>query len=229
MVFASPGDGEPGFFRQSADGTGAVERLATIEATAGRPRAGNWSPDGSRLVFDVRAPPDIAILTTEGERSWTPLLATDASEGGGVLSPDGQWIAYASDETGRPEVYVQRFPDLGLRQPISTDGGVDPTWSPDGRALFYLGTRGGGGPDEMAVVTIDPGPPLSVGTPEVLFDYAPYVDFPGGGRQYDVDPNGQRFLMLSNTASGDGGAVLRPQINVVLNWTQELLERVPVN
>ena len=63
----------------------------------------------------------------------------------------------------------------------------------------------------------------------MLFDYAPYVDFPGGGRQYDVDPNGQRFLMLSNTASGDGGAVLRPQINVVLNWTQELLERVPVN
>ena len=95
------------------------------------------------------------------------------------------------------------------------------------RGTFYLGTRGGSGPDEMAVVTIDPGPPLSVGTPEVLFDYAPYLDFVGGGRHYDVDLNGQRFLMLSNT-SGDGGDVLRPQINVVLNWTQELLERVPV-
>ena len=166
----------------------------------------------------------------EGERSWTPLLATDASEIDPVISPDGQWIAYASDETGRFEVYVQRFPELGLRQQISTDGGLRPAWSPDGRALFYLGTRGGGGPDEMAVVTIDPGPPLSVGTPEVLFDYLPYYfDRRGPGRHYDVDPNGQRFLMLSNTTSGDGGTVLTPQINVVLNWTQELLERVPID
>ena len=123
---------------------------------------------------------------------------------------------------------MQRFPELGLRQQISTDGGMHPTWSPDGRALFYLGTRGGGGPDEMAVVTIDPGPPLSVGASGGAVRLRALFGLPWGGRQYDVDPNGQRFLMLSNTASGDDDTVLTPQINVVLNWTQELLERVPV-
>ena len=227
VVFASLGDGEPGLFRQSADGTGDVERLVTIEATV---RAGNWSPDGSRLVFDMLrgSAVDIGVLTMEGERSWTPLLETDAREFGPVISPDGQWIAYVSDDTGGLEVYVQRFPELGLRQPISTDGGMDPIWSPDGRALFYLGTRGGGGPDEMAVVTIDPGPPLSVGTPEVLFEHAPYVRGQGRGRQYDVDPDGQRFLIVSDAASGARGAALTPQINVVLNWHQELKARVPI-
>ena len=94
VVFASQGDGEPGFFRQSADGTGAVERLVTTEAT-GSPRAGNWSPDGSRLVFTlgagagVGADLDIGVATMEGERSWTPLLATDASEIDPVISPMG--------------------------------------------------------------------------------------------------------------------------------------------
>ena len=117
---------------------------------------------------------DIGVLTMEGERSWEPLLELEAVEFGPAISPDGQWIAYVSNETGRNEVYVQRFPDHGGRQPISTEGGLDPTWSPDGQALFYLGIRGGGGPDEMAVVTIDPGPPLSVGNPEVLFDDAGY-------------------------------------------------------
>jgi serine/threonine-protein kinase len=146
-----------------------------------------------------------------------------------MISPNGQWIAYVSKETGRPEVYVQRFPELGFRQQISTDGGTDPTWSPDGRALFYLTRTLGGGPDEMAVVTIDPGPPLSVGAPEVLFDHAPYQRRLAQGRQYDVDPDGQRFLMMLDAAAGDGGAVLRRQINVVLNWFEELNARVPVN
>ena len=213
VVFASQADGEPGFFRQSADGTGAVERLVTIEGSAASPRAGNWSPDGSRLVFGaMQAPPNIGVLTMEGERSWTPLLATDAAEFSPVISPDGQWIAYVSTETGRPEVYVQRFPELGLRQPISTDGGVDPVWSPDGRALFYLGTRGGGGVDEMAVVTIDPGPPLSVGTPEVLFEHAPYVGSQGQGRQYDVgQARDERPAVLDVVGRGGGRWRCSPQ------------------
>ena len=170
---------------------------------------------------------NIGVLTMEGERSWTRLIDTDAVEAGPRISPDGRWITYMSSDTGRWEVYVQRFPELGLRQPISTDGGMDPIWSPDGRALFYLGTRGGGDPDEMVVVTIDPGPPLSVGIPEVLFDIAPYVRDVGGGHQYDLDPNGQRFLMLTDAAPGDAGPALPPQINVVMNWFEELERLVP--
>jgi len=234
VVFASLGDGEPGLFRQSADGTGEVERLVNIEATRS-PRTGNWSPDGSRLVFDVQLPgnasTDFGVLTMEGERVWTPLLDTEEREIVPVISPDGQWIAYASTGPGQDglEVYVQRFPELGQRQPISTDGGMDPTWSADGRELFYLGSRGGGAPKEMAVVTIEPGPPLSVGAPEVLFDIAPYARRQGQGRQYDVDPDGQRFLMLSVGPPSDRRAVLEPQINLVLNWFEELQARVPLN
>ncbi len=97
------------------------------------------------------------------------------------------------------------------------------------QALFYLGTRGGGGPDEMAVVTIDPGPPLSVGNPEVLFDRALYRRGPGEGRMHDIAPDGQRFLMLAEPGTArETGAAITPQINVVLNWFQELTERVPV-
>ena len=172
---------------------------------------------------------DIGVLSMEGERSWEPLLETEALEYAPAISPDGQWIAYVSSDTGRHEVYVQRFPDLGERQQISTEGGIDPTWSPDGQALFYLGTRGGGAPDEMAGVTIDPGPPLSVGNPEALFDQAPYQRFPGDGRMYDIAPDGQRFLMLAQPGTArETGATITPQINIVLNWHQELLERVPV-
>ena len=219
VVFTSDRDGELGFFRKSADGTGEVERLATMEG-AGILRAYGWSPDGNSLVFNMNRPDvetgaDIGPLSMEGERSWVQLLESEVDELEPAISPDGQWIAYGSNDTGRNEVYVQRFPDLGERQQISTEGGIDATWSPDGQALFYLGTRGGGGPDEMAVVTIDPGPPLSVGNPEVLFDDTPYARPPGEGRQYDIAPDGQRFLMLSRQDASEAGAVVSPQINVV--------------
>ena len=229
VVFTSARDGELGFFRKSADGTGDVERLATIEGANGLV-ADSWSPDGSRLVFTLFAQGtggDIGVLSLEGDRSWEPLLETTRHEANPAISPDGQWIAYTSSDTGRNEVYVQRFPDLGERQQISTSGGGDPIWSPDGTALYYLGRRASG-EEAMAVVTIDPGPPLSVGSPEMLFDRTPYTRPFGPGRFHDIAPDGQRFLMLSSQAAGETGAVLRPQINVVLNWFQELTERVPV-
>ena len=231
VVFTSDRDGGLGFFRKSADGTGEVERLATIEGTEGRLRAYGWSPDGNSLVFDlVRSDTggDIGVLTMEGERSWEPLLELEAVEFGPTISPDGQWIAYVSDETGRLEVYVQRFPDLGERQQISTEGGVDPTWSPDGQALFYLGTGGNNQADDMRVVSIDPGPPLSVGNPEVLFDDSGYPRPAGQGRQYDIAPDDQRFLMVALPGTAETRATITPQINVVINWFQELTERVPV-
>ena len=161
----------------------------------------------------------------EGDDAWEPLVDTAASEGGAALSPDGQWMAYMSDETGRYEVYVQRFPALGERQQISTNGGLDPTWSPDGDALYYLDTGGGSDPRQMVRVSIDAGPPLSIGSPEALFAYDHF--HPGSGaRIYDIAPDGQRFLLLSGESDQGGTGV--PQINVVLNWFEELKERVPI-
>ena len=231
VVFTSAPDGAFGFYRKSADGTGDAERLVTIEA-ASQLRAGNWTADGSQLVFTLTTDDsgsDIGVLSMEDEPSWEPLFGTDADEYLPALSPDGRRIAYVSTETGQPEVYVQRFPDLGERQQVSTDGGIDPLWSPDGRALYYLGT-GGGAPDDMRVVSIEPGPPFSVGRPEVLFALGNFFGRPRGeGRYHDIAPDGQRFLILSGQGASEAGAPSSRQINVVLNWHQELLERVPVN
>ena len=107
VVFTSDRDGGLGFFRKSADGTGEVERLATMDG-ATRLRAYGWSPDGNSLVFDLfqdGPAEDIGVLTMEGEPSWVPLLDLEASEAVPAISPDGQRIAYASDETGRLEVF----------------------------------------------------------------------------------------------------------------------------
>ena len=229
VVYTADRDGDLGFYRKSADGTGEAELLVTIES-ASQLRAGNWTPDGSQLVFTITASgtSDIGVLSMEGEPSWEPLFGTDIDEYGPVLSPDGQWVAYVSTDTGQPEVYVQRFPDLGERQQISTDGGIDPLWSPDGRALYYLGT-GGGAPDDMRVVSIDPGPPFSVGRPDVLFSTVELLFRRprGEGRYHDIAPDGQQFLILSRQGASEAGAVAS-QIDVVLNWFEEVTERVPV-
>ena len=227
VVFTSSRDGARALFSKAADGTGEVELLRTFEG-GGALVSEDWSPDGKTLVFALIQPTtsgNIGLLSMEGDDAWEPLIDTAAGEAGAALSPDGQWMAYFSNETGRFEVYVQRFPALGERQQISTNGSLDPTWSPEGRALYYLDTGGGSDPRQMVRVSIDAGPPLSVGSPEVLFAYDHF--HPGSGsRIYDIAPDGQRFLLLSGE-SGQGGTG-QLQVNVVLNWFEDLKERVPI-
>ena len=215
VVFTSDRDGEVGLFRKSADGTGDVERLATVDGASSLV-SGSWSPDGNLLTFDlVRTDDDrdTGVLSMDSDPSWEPLLTAAAVEFGSAISPDGRWVAYTSNDTGRLQVYAQRFPNLSERQRISTDRGSVPTWSPDGRELFYYHSEG------MFAVTIASGSALSAGNPEVLFQGL-YYNL-GQGRNFDVAPDGERFLMIKETD--------RAGINVVLNWTQELLERVPVD
>ena len=169
---------------------------------------------------------DIGMLPADADQGWESLVATAANEYGAMLSPDGEWMAYGSDETGRFEIYLQRFPTLGERQQVSTNGGLEPKWSPDGQTLYYLGTAGGSEPRRMVGVRIDAGPPLSIGASEVLFAYDHF--HPGDtARYYDIAPDGQRFLLLS-WESGQGGPG-KLQVNVVQNWFAELKERVPVD
>ena len=133
-----------------------------------------------------------------------------------MFSPDGRWLAYASDESGRTEVYIRPYEGPGPKEQISTAGGNEPVWAPDGRELFY---RNG---DQMIVVDITTEPTFSAGTPRVLFErrYA-FTHRPDAPRNYDVARDGQRFLMIK---SEQEAAVT--QLNVVLNWFAELQRRV---
>ena len=113
-------------------------------------------------------------------------------------------------------------PELGDKRQVSVGGGLDPVWSPNGRELFYLRARPGGPADAVMVVAIETEPTVAPSSPEVLFEgvyHRPFI----GGRRYDLSPDGERFLMITV------GDQTTPQIHVVLNWFEELKERVPVN
>ena len=135
------------------------------------------------------------------------------------MSPNGRWIAYESDRSGRYEVYVERFPELGNREFISTDGGVQPRWSADGEELFYLDLQA----NRLMSVAVTGEPDLAVGRPRVISD-GRFFSYRGNSA-YDVTPDGS-FVIISRDGNAPGDDA-QPHINFVLNWHQELLERVP--
>jgi Tol biopolymer transport system component len=132
------------------------------------------------------------------------------------FSPDGHWIAYASLESGRSEIYVRPYPGPGGKYQISIEGGTEPVWNPKGKELFY---RAG---NKMTVVQVATQPAFSAGKPTVLFEGG-YVQTPRSLPNYDVSPDGQRFVMLRAAEQAQAPT----HINVVLNWFEELKRRVP--
>jgi hypothetical protein len=145
-----------------------------------------------------------------------------------TVSPDGKWIAYTSNETGRREVYIQSFPEPGLRSPVSNGGGMAPVWSPGGDELFYVIPPGatptiGGATvySGLVAVAVESGATPGVGDPELLFDTGQIREV--RLRNYDVSPDAKRFVMVTRTPVPPVEAIL------VQNWHQELPERVPIN
>ena len=160
----------------------------------------------------------ISLFSLESDRTVRPLIDTPFDDRRPALSHDGRWMAYQSNEAGRFEIYVLPYPDVGAgRWQISIDGGVSPVWAHDGTELIY---RNG---DAMMRVAVETDPAFVQGVPEVLFEGAYYY---GTGRSYDVAPDG-RFLMLKAGAEGDAPPP-STQIEVVVNWFEELKARVPV-
>jgi eukaryotic-like serine/threonine-protein kinase len=216
IAFQSNKEGPLNLFWQMADGSGGLERLTTGEYLQA---PHSWSPDGQLLAFIEVNPTtgiDIWVLRI-GDRKAQPFLRTPFNEGGPRFSPDGRWLAYVSDESGRNEIYVQPYPGPGGKWQISTEGGTETVWNRNGRELFY---RSG---DKMMAVDIATQPSFTVGKPRMLFkgQYVPTATTPPN---YDVSPDGQRFLMLKPAVQEQAAPT---QINVVLNWFEELKRRVP--
>jgi serine/threonine protein kinase/Tol biopolymer transport system component len=209
--------GAPGnLFWQPADGSGKAERLATADI-AQVPTS--WAPDGQVLAFvDVNPNTGRDIWTLKlSDRSLQPFLQTSFDEGAPAFSPDGRWLAYGSDESGRREVYVQPYPGPGGKWQISTEGGSEPTWNPNGRELFY---RNG---DKMLALDVTTQPTFSAGKAKLLFEGQYQPSATPSTRNYDVSADGQHFLMVK----ADEQEQSTSRINVVLNWFEELKRRVP--
>ena len=217
IIFTSNKEGQRNLFWQLADGSGGLERLATSESVQ---IPASWSPDGQVLAFsEVNVSTGYDIWTMRlSDRKVQPFLQTQFNEAAAQFSPDGHWLAYSSDESGRKEIYVQPYPGPGGKWQISTEGGVEPLWNRNGRELFYRSGK------KMMAVEIATKPGFSAGTPKMLFEGAyqslPTISTPN----YDVSPDGQRFLMLKPVESAQEAPT---QINVVLNWFEELKQKVP--
>ena len=226
VVFSSRRDGSPNVYWKAADGTGTVDRLTEGSTNM---RVNAVTPDGTRVITRESVPNrgfDLMVVTLDGDPATETLLSTEFNETNAAISPDGTSMAYESDASGQPEVYVRPFPDLeaGQRQ-VSTAGGRFPVWASDGDELFFLqGNR-------LMAAPVESGGSLPSGSPDVLFEANYYFGNLGGvglggGLHHDVAPDG-RFLMIKAGSQTDEDAP-PPQINVVLNWFEELKARVPV-
>jgi len=215
LAFSSDRSGAANLFVQAADGTGTAERLVTSPHHAD---PGSWSSDGRFLAYAEADPVtgwDVWALDIARGQA-TPVRRTAAAEQHPALSPGGRWVAYASDESGRFEVYVEAFPAGGKRLQLSVDGGREPLWAPDGRQLFY---RAG---DQLMSVRVTNDTALSAARPAKVLD-APYpYSTTFGNAGYAVAPDGQHFYFWRPAPQ----PATPTQINVVVNWLEELKARV---
>jgi Tol biopolymer transport system component len=195
-----------------ADGSEPTELLRKSDVNA---YPYDWTSDGRTLVFVEETADrgtDIGILSPGGEGAAQMLLSSAANEDEPALSPDGRWLAYTSDESGRREVFVRPFPGMGGRWKISTEGGFSPRWSRSGRELFYRDGR------DLMAVPVDGGKGFSAGRPRPLFKDTVPAWLNGG---YDVSTDGQRFVTMEIEQDGAKRVVM------LLDWFEELRRLAP--
>jgi hypothetical protein len=206
VAFASERDGPFSIYRKSANNEGTEEALLKSSMA---PRPTDWSRDGRFLlytVFDPKTGNDLWLLPLDGDRKPRPYLQTPFSESQGQFSPDGRWVAYTSNESGRPQVYVQPFPAAGGKWQISTAGGVQPRWRGDGKELFYIGLD-----RKLMAVEVKTGAKSEAGIPKPLFKLrvlpSPIIT------RYTAAADGKRFLISTAIDQESDSA-----FHVVLNW-----------
>lgn len=202
IVFSSDRNGVWNLY-QKATSSAAPEEVLLTSAYTKQPS--DWTRDGRYIIYgvaDAKTKGDIWVLPLFGDRKPFPYLHTEFNEADGKVSPNGQWLAYHSDETGRNEIYVQTFPSPGGKWQISTNGGNTPAWSRDGTELFFFGAD-----RRMMAVEVKSGSRFEASTPKPLFDLHDDLLY------YSVSKDG-RFLI----PAGVDPPVSEP-ISVVVNWT----------
>lgn len=217
VVYCSLREGSLDVLLRQADGTG--EESALVHS-ARHERVADWSSDGKHIVYEVsddwRAGRDIWYLEREESGDWEPrgFLETPFDECGPTFSPNGRYVAYVSDESGRDEVYVRAFPGGVPKVTVSRNGGTGPRWRQDGRELFYVEQN------TLVAVSVSTDPTFSVDGTTRLFELPGEVVLGDGAAPYDVSADGQRFVVAEPAGEAD-----EPSIRVVLNWFAEFRDR----
>jgi serine/threonine protein kinase len=205
-------------YQKTASGAGNSELVFHGGNFSNSTQVDDWSADGKFIVFSNRnekTKDDLWLLPMAGDRKPVPFLQTPSNENLAQFSPDGNWMAYQSDETGRYEIYVQHIPPNGTKFQISATGGASPRWRRDGKELFYLAP----GPKLMAL-SVKTGPVFEPAQARVLFESVPIAIAGGtGGFRFQPSPDGQRFLAL---VEAEGDLPAAPPITITTNWTMGL-------
>jgi eukaryotic-like serine/threonine-protein kinase len=211
IVFSSSREGVSSLYQKIASGGGNEEvLLKSSEAKV----PDDWSSDGQFIVYQTlnqKTRWDLWVLPMSGERQPFPFLQAEFNEQQAQFSPDRKWLAYTSDESGAPEIYVQTFPASGGRWRVSTGGGCQPRWRRDGKELFYIAVDG-----KLMAVDVKLGATFEAGVPKTLFGTRVFslTDF---RNHYAVTADGQRFLINSTIEETSA-----TPISVVVNWTADL-------
>jgi Tol biopolymer transport system component len=202
-------------------GRGDWQRLTEGERWRWSP---SWSPDGRSLAFERGGPPswDILIHYLE-DGQVVPFLTSGADEKFPEFSPDGHWLAYVSNESGREEIYITSFPGREQTLTVSRDGGQAPAWSRDGSRLFYY-SRPLDGKRSMMAVTVRQDTELSLGMPTSLFQLPEGV-VAIGTRTYELHPDGRRFVVGRWAKTDPPPPITR--VHLVHNWFAELERLAP--
>jgi eukaryotic-like serine/threonine-protein kinase len=203
--------GRDAVFARSFDGSGSEAQFIT--GVGGGIRPMSMSPDGRALMFvsvNQATANDIMFVDRQDPAKARPFVQTSFREGAPMFSPDGHWVAYVSDKSGRNEIYLRAFPGPGEDVTVSAEGGTQPAWARETGELFY---RQG---DAVMAVEVKTAPALQIGKPRRLFA-GHYSRVGGVFANYDVTADGQRFLMVR---SGNQEAATR--INVVINWFEDV-------
>ena len=211
VAFVSTRNGATSIYQKPSNGISTEEPLVSSAQLKFNP---HWSSNGQSIIYSQLNPKtnvDLSLLSLAGEKNPTSFVQTDFIEAQARFSPNGRWIAYISNETGKFEVYVESFPATGTKVAISIGGGSQPQWRADGRELYYYTPAR----KLMAVEVNADGPTFKVGEARPLFEIrviAVEQSFPGNG-YYTVTHDGKRFLVTSLAEATE-----RQQINVIVNW-----------